>query len=330
LWSNWNIEKEANAFTAQIHERSDANMIDRRRLELYRRSISEEEPPEFPLIDRIYKDAGVELPGHTLRQIDEVKTFHATIVENRAAFLEAEIAQLEKSVAARESEIKTTDEKRASHLAILKSHGALDEFTKMQNRLTESERALNAVTDAIANLKFCQEGLSELKIEKEQLNQRARRDYDEREIIRAEAITLFNHYSQRLYEAPGTLVIDITDTGYNFDIEIERGDSTGFSNMKIFCYDLMLASLWAKHNPAPSFLIHDSNLFDGVDERQRARALELAAEESERHHFQYICLLNSDMVPTEELADSEMIENATRIQLTDADESGGLLGVRIG
>lgn len=324
------IESEANALTAAIHEHSNANLLDRRRLELYQRSIREEEPPEQPLIDRVYEAAGVALPAHTLRRIEDVKKFHATIVENRAAFLAEEIGRLETIISGREAEIEKLDAKRAKHLAILRSHGALGEFTGLQNRLTDSERALNAVIDSITNLKSCQEGLSELKIEKEQLNQRARRDYDEREAIRTEAIALFNHYSERLYEAPGRLLIDITDTGYKFDIEIERGDSTGFGNMKIFCYDLMLATLWSKRQPSPGFLIHDSNLFDGVDERQRARALELAAEESANHGFQYLCLLNSDMVPTGELADAEMVERAARLRLTDAEESGGLLGLRIG
>ena len=171
---------------------------------------------------------------------------------------------------------------------------APEEYTALQNRLTESIRELNAVVDAIANLKAGEEGMSELKIEREKLRQRTRRDYDERESIRTEAISHFNRYSERLYEAPGRLVIDVTETGFKFDIEIERGDSTGFGNMKIFCYDLMLATLWSKRQPSPGILIHDSNIFDGVDERQRARALELAAEEAEVHGFQYLCLLNSD------------------------------------
>jgi len=35
----------------------------------------------------------------------------------------------------------------------------------------------------------------------------------------------------------------------------------------------------------PMFLIHDSILFADVDERQKALALELAAKESEKRHF---------------------------------------------
>ena len=322
------IEAAANALTASIQERTNTNLVDRRRLELYQSSIAEEEPPEMPLVDRVYAEAGVDLPGLTLRRIEEVRAFHAKIVENRAQFLAEEMARLEQAIGRREAEVAGLDEQRAEHLKILRSHGALEEYTALQNRLTESARELNAVVDAIANLKSGEQGLSELKIEREKLRQRTRRDYDERESIRAEAISHFNRYSERLYEAPGRLVIDVTDTGFKFDIEIERGDSTGFGNMKIFCYDLMLATLWSKRQPSPGFLIHDSNIFDGVDERQRARALELAVEEAETHGFQYLCLLNSDMVPTGELKDSGLIRGATRLRLTDDDESGGLLGAR--
>ncbi|MFE0201047.1 DUF2326 domain-containing protein [[Kitasatospora] papulosa] len=48
--------------------------------------------------------------------------------------------------------------------------------------------------------------------------------------------------------------------------------------MAIFGFDLALAVLAHRHGRGPDFLIHDSHLYDGVDERQVARALALAAE----------------------------------------------------
>lgn len=57
----------------------------------------------------------------------------------------------------------------------------------------------------------------------------------------------------------------------------------------------MLAELWSTNKYSPGFLIHDSTIFDGVDERQRALALELAEKESRERRFQYICMLNSDL-----------------------------------
>ena len=93
-------------------------------------------------------------------------------------------------------------------------------------------------------------------------------------------------------------------------------------------YDLMLASLWAARPASPGFLIHDGTLFDGVDERQRADALELAASESRAHGFQYICTLNSDYVPRNEFSSGFRIEDYIRLRLTDADVAGCVMRVR--
>jgi hypothetical protein len=43
-------------------------------------------------------------------------------------------------------------------------------------------------------------------------------------------------------------------------------------NMVISCFDLTVAVLGHRGRRAPDFLVHDSHLFDGVDERQVARA----------------------------------------------------------
>ncbi len=142
------------------------------------------------------------------------------------------------------------------------------------------------------------------------------------------AITLFNENSQVLYQSPGTLAIDITQTGYKFHIAIERSKSEGIGNMKVFCYDLMLAELWSENKYSPGFLIHDSTIFDGVDERQRALALELAKKESEGRGFQYICMLNSDMLPVGDFSKDFDIQKSVRLRLTDATDNGGLLGIR--
>ena len=101
--------------------------------------------------------------------------------------------------------------------------------------------------------------------------------------------------------------------------------------MKTFSYDLMLAQLIQEDEERPDFLIHDSPIFDGVDERQLARAMELARKESENKNFQYICAINSDLVPYDELSDEfkkKFDKEFVRLELTDATEDGGLLGIR--
>src|SRR3989338_3851332 len=208
---------------------------------------------------------------------------------------------------------------RASVMAVLQSHGALEEYTLLQKRYLEMVNELNSISMTIDNLKSCETGLSQLKIDHEVLQQKARGDYEERHGIWEKAIELFNNYSERLYNVPGRLVIDVSPTGFRFDVEIERSGSTGISNMKVFCYDMTLATIWAPKTPSPKLLLHDSVIFDGVDERQRALALEIAAKEAEAHGFQYICTLNSDYVPWNEFSKGFRLQDFIRVSLTDYD-----------
>ena len=157
----------------------------------------------------------------------------------------------------------------------------------------------------------------------------ARRDLTEREPETSEAIRLFNAFSQLLYESPGNLLIDLTDNaGYRFDVEIERSGSEGVGSMKIFCYDLMLSRLWAHRDESVGFLVHDSSLYDPVDERQVARALRLAAEQSTEFGFQYICMLNSDKLPEARFMDGFDVDAHVAVTLSDETPEQSLLGIR--
>jgi uncharacterized protein YydD (DUF2326 family) len=153
-------------------------------------------------------------------------------------------------------------------------------------------------------------------------------DYEERRALWSRALSLFSDFSEHLYKMPGRLVIDIDDTGYRFDVEIAGSPSEGISKMKIFCYDLMLVSFARQRGLGIDFLIHDSTIFDGVDPRQRAHALELAAAMSEKYKFQYICTLNTDMVPASDFSIGFDFKSLVRLPLTDTDPSGSLLGFR--
>lgn len=322
------IRLQANHLTEGIHEDSNKNAIDQRMLSLYEKALTEENVPVPNAIEKLYADAGISLPGVTLRRIEEVQAFHHNIIENRRGFLAAEVSRLKRDVQARELTIRDKSNERATVMAVLQTHGALEEYTLIQKRHLETVNELNSVTSSIDNLKACEAGLSQLKIDQEVLQQKARRDYDERREIWEKAIELFNGFTERLYNVPGRLVIDVAANGFKFDVEIERSGSSGVGNMKVFCYDMTIASLWSEKSPSPKLVIHDSAIFDGVDERQRALALQVAAAEAEARQFQYICTLNSDEVPWSEFTESFDLRAFVKATLTDANVSGSLLGLR--
>lgn len=163
--------------------------------------------------------------------------------------------------------------------------------------------------------------------DKVELTDLATRDHQERRDTWAIPVQLFNLNSQALYKVPGSLIINMADSGFKFDIEISRSGSDGIGKMKIFCFDLAILEFCAGRNLSIDFLVHDSEMYDGVDSRQRAAALERAHEVTERTGTQYICALNSDMVPYDDFREGFAFDEYVRCRLTDGEESGTLLGI---
>lgn len=322
------IEDSANELTRTIHELSNRTLADSRLLEFYRASVENEQTPAWISVEEMYSEVGITFPDAVRRRLSDVRTFHESVIRNRKGFLGREMDRLEHSIAANRKTVAEKTRERAKLLDVLQTHGALQEYNKLQERSTELAAQLADIERRIKSLRDFEEGKSALAIDQEVLQQRARQDLEDRREITERAIAFFNGNSESLYEAPGNLIIDLQRTGYKFSVEIERSGSQGIDSMKVFCYDLMLAQLWSRRTPSPGFLIHDSTIFDGVDERQFAIALELAAKESKRIGFQYICTLNSDTVPQSDFTEDFDLGRYVRLRLTDATEDGCLLGIR--
>lgn len=322
------LRDEADKLTSDTHKRANKAVNCRQVLTIYEKDLEGVASPGSELVERVYQEAGVAFPDQVRRTLSDARAFHQAVVTHRRAFLQEEILRLRAEIETLDAEVAELSDRRAGIMEVLKTHGALEEFTALQRRHLDALEEVNRLRSLIENWKNLEIGQSTLKIEQETLVQRGRRDYEERYEARTLAVSLFNANSQALYEAPGTLQIDFGQYGFEFDVNIERSGSDGIENMKIFCFDLMLAQLWSKKKRSPGFLIHDSRLFDGVDERQKAEALQLAARDSERYKFQYICSLNSDEVPVRDLEPGFELEKFVRLRLTDADPSGSLLGFR--
>ena len=322
------IEQEANELTSRMQQMSNANITDTRLLDLYLSSLEDDQDPDTDELLEVYDEVGVTMPDMVRRRLEEVQDFHRQIVANRRAYLQSEIQRIERGRSQRGLDLQAAIERRAQLLEVLQTHGALQEFTALNELHMDLVSRRNDVDNRISNLQRFEQGRSEVRVNRELLLQTARRDFEERREGRATAINLFNSNSQALYSAPGNLVVNIADTGLTFDVDILRSGSQGINNMKIFCYDLMLAQLWATKQPSPRLLMHDSTIFDGVDERQIAQSLELAHQEAENNGFQYVCALNSDTLPSNEFSHAFDLESFVRLHLTDESEDGGLLGIR--
>ncbi len=325
------ISKEANALTDEIHTLTNALILRKQLLERYEISYTNEDPG-LPIDDikKVYAEAGILFENSVLQPLSEVIEFHKTIVTNRKEYLRNEIVSLKKEIEDINIRIADLSTKRSERMKILETHGALAEYVLIQDRYAEAKQLLEDAKKRLESAEYIEDSKSRLKIENQELLIKSRQDYNERMQIREQAISLFKANTEFLYPEAGTLTIDLKETGYSFGVDIKSSRSQGVNYMKVFCYDMVLAELGCSRSRYPDFLVHDSTIFDGVDERQVARALILAQLKCEKLGYQYICLVNSDMVPYQEFDDEfvSLFNDNIVLRISDNQENGGLLGIR--
>lgn len=322
------IEEQATALTGDLQRLRREGYRLRNTLRHYEDSLSSEIEPAEGSVLALYEAAQIELPALITKSIAEVEHFHRQVIHNRTEFLREECDSLREKIVANEQEEASVGQKRAQALSIIDSYRALDEYNQLHERLAYLRHERTAIADAIVQRREIDQGQDEIKIEEQRVIINGKRDHVEREAIRAKAIALFNENSRALYAegAEGRLEIDFKDGGFIYNIDIQGAGSTGIEAMKMFCFDLMLAQLWSEHSKNPGFLYHDSRLFDGVDDRQKAAAIRLASQQAEVRRFQYICAFNTNDLPASELLGDLDLTGAVRLRLTDRGPEGKLLG----
>jgi uncharacterized protein YydD (DUF2326 family) len=236
--------------------------------------------------------------------------------------------RIQKVINEREAQIRNLDEQRADVMEILQTHGALQEITKLQENYIELQGSLDRVQNRLKDVRDLKTKKHDIKAEKADLAWNAEQDHEQRKDVWSKAVVLFNEHSQALYKSPGKLIIDVSEKGYTYNVEIDRSGSEGIEKMKIFCFDLSVLQIQMQMGRGINFLIHDTLMYDSVDGRQRALALERAHEITTSLGGQYICTINSDMIPTKDFTDGFDFQQYVRLTLSDATPSGSLLGIR--
>jgi uncharacterized protein YydD (DUF2326 family) len=271
----------------------------------------------------------VVLPATVNRRFEDVEQFHLAIVQNRRSHLASEIEAAEARIAERDRERDRIDRRRRQVMGILKSGGALEHYARLQEEAGRAEANAEVLRQRLIAAERIESTKVELYIERARLLKALQTDYHERSEVISEAILVFEELSNALYEKAGSLTVRATPNGPTVDIRIEAQRSKGITNMQIFCFDLMLADLTTRRGLGPGFLIHDSHLFDGVDERQVAKALQLGADHSASIGYQYIVTMNSDALPRDGFRPGfDVRKYVLPTKLTDATETGGLFGIR--
>ncbi|MBC2694584.1 MAG: DUF2326 domain-containing protein [Desulfobacteraceae bacterium] len=181
----------------------------------------------------------------------------------------------------------------------LGEHQALDLFVSLSNKNAE----LKAERDS---LRKYQELQSEYKTKERQ----SEKDFIELTEVTEQYLTeiepdtvILRDYFRRLAkifypDSVAGLTIKCNDgenqLQFNIDAKIESDSSDGINNVKIFCYDLTI--LFKGHNHNIDFVFHDSRLFDGTDERQKADMFKTVYQKFAQANKQYIATVNQNQL----------------------------------
>lgn len=288
-------------------------------------------------IETIYEEASISFSDSLKKTLGEVEEFYKKLVENRIRRLSEQknefTLQLNKKIEESVSLKKILDEL----LMYLGNHQALDLFVSMSNK--------------IGNLKAEKENLDRYQVLQAEYKKKARQI--EKDMIEISELT--DQYLQEIEESTNNIRIFfrtlskefypnsvagltiITNDGenqlaFNIDPRIESDGSDGISNVKLFCYDLTL--LFFGRNHSIDMIFHDSRLFDGVDERQKAVMFKIIHKYFDNNKKQYNATINQNqlneikgLLSEEEYV--EIIEKNIILTLTDENDDEKILGVKI-
>ncbi len=324
------IEREATTLTRDINRQANENTADRQLLDQLNNALEDERAPQVSDLEAVYREAGIVLPEMVTRRLDEAIEFHHVIIENRKAHLRSEIDRVRQRIHERDNLKASVGNRRSELMGILKTGGALDHYTVLQEEFSRLQADAEGLKQQLLTAERLESEQIRAEIERRQLQERLRQDFHEQEAVLNEAIVLFEELSEALYEREraGSLTVHATDNGPRFEVSIEAQRSRGINNMQIFCFDIMTSVIAARRGISPGFLIHDSHLFDGVDERQVAKAVQIGRERADECGFQYLITMNSDALPKDGFDQSfDVIQHTVPVKLDDTPK-GSLFGVR--
>ncbi len=316
------IEKSADILSKEIQELIEKTIFLNKKIDIYEESIKEEKIDDIN-VEEVYNEINFYFPENVKKTIKESKEFHKNIISNRTNFLKTEIQSIKNELILINREIERKSNKKAEYLEILNNFGALNEYNNMQKYYAEQKSEYESIVSIIKQFDEITNKKNKLKIKILDLESRFQINYDENISHLNSLINIFSDNSSYLYDVPGDLIIECSEKGFEYNVDIPRINSTGKTKMIIFCYDLMLLENFVDYNYI-DFLIHDSNIFDGVDSRQYASALNLIYEKTTKFDMQYICMLNSDSIPKNNLKFNT--EDFIVLELNDNAIENSLLG----
>lgn len=324
------LKTRGDEITTKIEHLARQDDVDSRNLADIHDSLERERHPSDDYLSTAFAELGVTLPHEVRRRFNEVERFHRVIAENRQRFLHDELRETEARLKRRRDERRRLDDERAVIMRRLDQGGALQALQMLQHSLASKEARLESLKEQTDLLEKVRNMHDDVRRELMDLRDRVHDDLRTRADYITDASNMFTDFARRIYASDREAFLTIKEGDKNLVIDphIENQASNGIGNMRMLCFDLVCAVMAHRGRRGPDFLVHDGRLYDGVDERQVASGMRLAAEVAEAEGMQYIVPINSDVLAKARDCGFDPEPYVLEPVLTDADERGGLFGFR--
>ena len=330
-------QRLADELSQEIARLNDKGVALRRRVgDLEAASKAAVEPSysgsEEQRVRRLYREAGMTLPDSVLATFQEVLNFHNSVARNRALFLEEELRDARADLKDNDAAVKCLDGERASLLDLLNSTMALDAYSKAQADLTQLDMQVARLNDRISDFERLDDMDSNLKRMRLEAVDSMRKELRDNDAAVEKMTSVFVSICEEIYsDRKGKLSFDVDKKGVlKVTPKVEGDDSKGIKGADIFAFDLACVIVGSMDGVIPGFLVHDSHLFDAMDDRQLCSCLNIGARLSREYGLQYIVLLNTDRLESAEEIGFDRGGYPISTVLTDRGENGGLFGARFG
>jgi uncharacterized protein YydD (DUF2326 family) len=173
-------ERRATEVSKQLAILSGEDTTDKEWQAQLEQALEQEKEPHTNRVERLFLEAETELPELVKRRFEEVEAFHESVVRNRREHLAQEMEGIEERISQRHEAKVRLDEECSGILSLLQSHGALDQYMKLNSLLTKDESSLELMRRKLEQTEDLNDKKSALKIEKQTALRKMRIDHTER------------------------------------------------------------------------------------------------------------------------------------------------------
>ncbi|MEV6983495.1 ABC-three component system protein [Sphaerisporangium sp. NPDC051017] len=292
-------------------------------------SQDEESLPDRDYLRDVFEQVGIVLPDLVTRRFDEVEAFHHSIVANRRRYLEAEHARRLREISQEREDLGGLDRERAELMRLLEAGGAFETYSELQRQISVVDGRLSELMERRAIVDRWGNANRHVQLRSAELALQISSDLHDRRDHIADISRLYASFAYRLYgdRRPAALTIEAKRSGYKFVPTIGGGATKDVQGMALFCFDLCMAVTAKRAGHGPDFLVHDSHLFEHVDARQVAGALDLVADTCRKEGLQYITTIDSDRL-ADALRERPDLDYQLCAEMTEEREDGSLFGIR--